>query len=99
MDLVNDFLHRHFVYNHTCDYCGRHFPASCIINYDSPFQEIAGKYCTVCFHKVLDLVDYCDCCGEEYPKGHIYKSLISKEQYCKNCIKGEFGEHEEESDT
>lgn len=93
MALVEDFLKRHFT-NHNCDSCGRHFPLSCLVTFDSPFPEIAGKYCVCCSHKVFDLVDYCDSCGEEYPKGHLFKSLISEEKYCKTCLRNEMEEYE-----
>lgn len=95
MALVDEFLHRHFS-NHSCDYCSRFFPASALITLPSPFEEIAGKYCAVCYHKIYDLIGYCDACCEEYPKSHLYQSLISKEKYCRTCLREELSEYENE---
>jgi hypothetical protein len=86
MALVDEFLHRHFVEKHLCSDCGRHFPLSVLITLDSPFPEINGKYCTVCYHKVYDLLGYCDECCEEYPKKQLYKNVFDDTVLCRRCL-------------
>lgn len=89
MALVDEFLKRHFVDNHRCDECNRHFPMHALITLDSPFTELNGKYCTVCYHKIYDLIGYCDECGNEMPKKYLYKSLFDKSVVCKECLQHE----------
>jgi hypothetical protein len=89
MSLVNEFFHKQFVEKHHCTNCGRHFPLSVLINLDSPFPEINGKYCTVCYHKIYDLLDYCDECGEEFPKRQLYKNVFDETIMCMRCLQNE----------
>jgi hypothetical protein len=86
VDLVEEFLHRHFVEKHVCSECDRHFPLSALITLDSPFPEINGKYCTVCYHKMCDLLGFCDECGEEYPKKQLYQNVFDNTIVCKRCL-------------
>jgi DNA-directed RNA polymerase subunit RPC12/RpoP len=86
MALVEDFFRKHFIDAHVCSDCGRHFPASMIITLDSYFPELAGKYCQICFHKIYDLIGYCDECGNEFPKQHLYKSMFDQTVVCKGCL-------------
>ena len=72
-----------------CSDCGRYFPRSVLITLDSPFQEIKGTYCTICYHKIYDLIGFCDECGNEYPKQYLYASLFDKTVVCKECLQHE----------
>lgn len=86
---MSNFFQRHFIDAHACSDCGRHFPASVLISVDSNFVELAGKYCTVCMHKIYDLIGYCDECGNEYPKKYLYQSMMDKSIVCKECLQDE----------
>jgi predicted amidophosphoribosyltransferase len=87
-DLVAKFLSKHFN-GYECDSCHRAFPKSLLINYNSSFPEVDGLYCTLCMHKVYDLLGYCDECGEEYPKKHLYKCVFDNSIICKRCLQNE----------
>jgi hypothetical protein len=89
MSAANEFFKRHFLDTHTCDECNRHFPLHVLINIDSPFPEIAGKYCMICYHKIYDQIGFCDECGNEYPKKRLYKNLFDKSIVCEGCLQSE----------
>lgn len=91
MDIVAEFLNKHFN-GFECDSCNRAFPRSLLINLDSPFTEIAGRYCTMCYHKVYDLIGFCGECGEEYPKKYLFKNVFDDEVICKRCLQNEENE-------
>lgn len=89
---------------HLCFDCGRYFPKSVLITIDSPFEEIRGRYCTVCAQKafkrnhemeqfLFTMSAHCESCGEEYPMSHLFHdSIYSDSHLCWRCYDREHQE-------
>jgi predicted amidophosphoribosyltransferase len=70
-----------------CDECSVPFPKSMLVTFRCVgFSKYDGRYCASCYQKIAKNFGFCDECGDEFPKEHLYRSLVDKTALCKNCL-------------
>jgi predicted amidophosphoribosyltransferase len=79
------------VFGLECDECSVPFPKSMLISFECVgFSKFNGRYCVSCYQKIAKNFGFCDDCGDEFPKEHLYKTVAGhKTVLCLRCLNKE----------